>query len=155
MRCEIRSILHTVAKQTREENPARTFQEIIYCSCQFLVMFCIISLTKDWRQWISSLAALLRHICCAIVVCKSFFEFQRCKMGIHREQYRKSCIYIKSNGKAYLMISFSNTIYFLSYMYMMILQKLFFLSVFAKVENLCLSPGQAFAKFCQTKQIFA
>ena len=37
----------------------------------------------------------------------------------------------------------------------MILQKLFFLSVFPKVENLCLSPGQAFAKFCQTKQIFA
>jgi hypothetical protein len=42
-------------------------------------MFCIISLTKDGRQWISSLAALLGHICCVIVVCKSFF--QRCKNG--------------------------------------------------------------------------
>ena len=47
-------------------------------------------------------------------------------------------------------------IYFLSYMYtgMMIVQKLLFLSVFPKVEHLCLLPGQAFAKFCQTKQIF-
>ena len=37
----------------------------------------------------------------------------------------------------------------------MMLQKLIFLSVFPKVENLCLSPGQRFAKFCSTKQIFS
>jgi len=44
-------------------------------------MFCIITLTKDWRQLISSLAALheLGHICCVIVVGKSFS--QRYKNG--------------------------------------------------------------------------
>ena len=97
-------------------------------------------MTKDWRQLISSLTALheLGHICCVIVVCKSFS--QRYKNGTVFKFIENSTVSLHTSNQIKWKCLFHDLILY-KYKYMVILQKLFFLSVFPKVENLCLSTG--------------
>ena len=86
-------------------------------------------MTKDWRQLISSLTALheLGHICCVT------WSLSSANHSLNATRMAQS----SSSSR----IGLSHDLIFYKYKYMVILQKLFFLSVFPKVENLCLSTG--------------